>query len=1226
MSRDEAALHESDRHARRQAQAVFDRPFVLEAGAGTGKTTTLVARIVVWAMGEGWQRSEAACRAELRHRSAAPPDDAVAGRVLERVVAITFTEAAAAEMAERVGRALSCLEQGVAAEGIEEDLLPADPAVRQRRARALLDAVDRLVVRTIHAFCRRLLAAHPLEAGLHPRFEVDADGERRARVVREVVEAHLQRTLAAPEALGAPDLIALATEEMGASEIESALLALLDAGAVARDLEEDPLDPARTHVLARGLEQALDALAELEGGALQRAKRTPVARETSEAIARLRTRLRALPLAAAGGLAALLDAVRELLPDGSIARLEKWARGELGAEEQALLGTRCEALAPAAAELARALRAISDLDPARLERARRVLHPLLAAAEERLRAGGVVGFAALLRATHDLLCQRGDVVGLVRRGIDQLLVDEFQDTDALQCRIVAKLALEGEGPRPGLFLVGDPKQSIYGWRSADLAAYDDFLEQVGAAGGARERLSVSRRSVPAILDEVNRLVEPVMREERGVQPPFAPLVPHPDRVKSAAEAPLAPRVEHWLTWEREGEGTALAQPRAARAVALEAAALARDLVETHARGVPWGEIAVLFRAFSAVPEYLRALEAQGVPYVVQRDRSYAQRREVIEACVLVRAVLDPNDAVALVAWLRSVCVGVPDAAWIPLWARGFPLRVARLRAPHASALSELRALVTEAAAALPADVPGLERVQGWEAALLDALDALAWLRDSFEKEPSDVFVERLRTTLVLEATEGARFLGRFRVANLERFFRELAGWLAEPEADVPGVLRRLRALSEPSRGAEDGPAQDAGEDAVRVLTIHQAKGLDFGHVYLMQLHHEASERSGEEPRCVWHAGRLEYRLLGAPSLGWGAAQGARAVVASAELVRTLYVATTRAKERLVLAGRRPAAPARARSARSHAELIARGRPPETLRACAEAAAAAGEATFELDAARCTVLGLAPPAAPSQHGSMSTSPSWPDLVAVAADAERLRALGQQAAARAARPLRGPASEESHFLLHEVVAAREYGDTIERMTNLPSALDVAPRAERTLATAVGTALHHWLETVALEGDLEAALAASEEPVRRTIASLVPPDAVAEACERARSLLTGLVRGPLAPRLRAVAPGVVARELPVLLPPSEEAGPAGFVAGAIDLVYRDPEDGSFVVADWKTDFVSGEENLVERVRAYAPQGEIYTRAVREALDLASRPRFELWFLHAGRVVVVPGARGAV
>ena len=113
-------------------------------------------------------------------------------------------------------------------------------------------------------------------------------------------------------------------------------------------------------------------------------------------------------------------------------------------------------------------------------------------------------FNDLLRGAATLVRSHPEVARRWRRGVRQLLVDEFQDTDHLQCELVAALALGGPADeRPGLFLVGDPKQSIYGWRNADLAAYHRFVEQVIAeAGGVRGELAVSFRSAPAVLDAV----------------------------------------------------------------------------------------------------------------------------------------------------------------------------------------------------------------------------------------------------------------------------------------------------------------------------------------------------------------------------------------------------------------------------------------------------------------------------------------------------------------------------------------------------------------------------------------------------------------------------------------------------------------------------------------------------------------------------------------------------
>ncbi len=165
----EPLLRQRDREARHAAQTRFEAPLVLQAGAGTGKTTTLIARLLSWTLGEGWER--AVRRLAERAVPGRPEEEApdrVAADVLGRVVAITFTEAAAAEMAGRAARELAALAAGGEAAGwLDAALLP-PAAERSRRARALLGTLDHLAVRTIHAFCRSLLADHPLEAGVHP--------------------------------------------------------------------------------------------------------------------------------------------------------------------------------------------------------------------------------------------------------------------------------------------------------------------------------------------------------------------------------------------------------------------------------------------------------------------------------------------------------------------------------------------------------------------------------------------------------------------------------------------------------------------------------------------------------------------------------------------------------------------------------------------------------------------------------------------------------------------------------------------------------------------------------------------------------------------------------------------------------------------------------------------------------------------------------------------------
>jgi ATP-dependent exoDNAse (exonuclease V) beta subunit len=129
--------------------------------------------------------------------------------------------------------------------------------------------------------------------------------------------------------------------------------------------------------------------------------------------------------------------------------------------------------------------------------------------------------------------------------------------------------------------------------------------------------------------------------------------------------------------------------------------------------------------------------------------------------------------------------------------------------------------------------------------------------------------------------------------------------------------------------------------------------------------------------------------------------------------------------------------------------------------------------------------------------------------------------------------------------------------------------------------------------------------------------PPERFEEALTRARALLDRIGEGALFAKLRGLAPQIVARELPVLVPPTGDTGPAAYLSGMIDLVYRDPDSGQLVVADYKTDRVDDDAVLKQRTAAYALQGAVYQRAVQEAFGLPYTPRFELWYLAADRIV---------
>jgi len=1213
-----------DADARRLAQTEFARPLLLEAGAGTGKTTVLVARIVAWVMRPGWERVERALREEARSRGSdrEPARDRIAGEVLRRVVAITFTEAAAAEMASRVAEALVAIRRGELPRGVVPDVLPADPEESTARAEALVASLDQLVVRTIHAYCRRLLVAHSLEAGLHPQFQVDADEELVGEIAREVVEARLA------EAYGEPldqDYLALSGRSLGPSDLEEALAFLLQQAVPPEALSEDPISPKSVGAFRDLLERTLVEFRRIEGGRFVSLKRSKRGLATSQAVARTVDALGTRCADAREDLEALLAAIETHWPKENLKKLAEWAKGDFGKEEREALGEYADFLSAPAAQLRRMLGHAADLDLDLLELGRRILQPLLAEASRVMRSRGVESYAALLRDTRELLARSPHTARRIRREIDQLLVDEFQDTDRIQCEILRTLAFEGgDSERPGLFLVGDPKQSIYGWRSADLRAYHEFSEELHSRGGRCERLSVNFRSAPVILEEVRRVVGPVMQAEEGIQPPFEDLIACEEKrdAQGFQGDGFAP-VEHWVCWDWDrDEGAPLTGPRARDVAGLEARALARELATLHREhGVPWREIGLLFRSTGDLEVYLGALREESVPYVVERDRSYHKRREIIEASALVRCILDPHDHLALLTVLRCVLVGVPDAALIPLWQRGFPAGMAEL--DDAGGRAAARAAALEVAAALPAEIPGLERIDGWEQNLLAVIESLALLRSSFEREPADRFVERLRTLLLFEATESARYLGVHRLANLERFFRGVVCALDESGGDVSALLARMRAAVSEAREQEEGRPKDAAEAAVQVMTIHKAKGLDFAHVYLMQTHKGSRREGARTPEPVERDGVWEYQIFGAPTPGFGAVAREAAAVDAAEQVRTLYVAMTRAKSRVVLAGKHPASPPAPASAKTHADLVCHRSParPDLESLMTELGARGDVAHHDGEGARWVFPVLrSEDRAASELAPAEGAAAEPSVEEIRAWSEQLRERRREALLRAARPFHGVASDEDHAIDPEQALLCGYGGEGEDGSP-PPRREASLGPERRIALAVGSAVHCALESFDPAAEPGAGIERCRHQIEGALSLLLGPDDRPQARARADELLSRFANGPLLERLREIGSGIVARELPVLLPAGGGGkSPVGFVSGAIDLLYRDPESGAMVVADYKTDRIESPGEIRERALRYAGQGGIYLQGIREALDLEGDFRFELWFLHAGLIELVP------
>jgi ATP-dependent exoDNAse (exonuclease V) beta subunit len=355
-----------DARSRQLAQTEFARPVAIEAGAGTGKTAILVARVLAWCLGPGWERVLA--------RDPAADPLRVAERVLRGVVAITFTEAAAAEMDERIEQALAALERGERPVGFAMSAPP-------DRVAALRGALDQLVVETIHAYCRRVLAAHPIEAGLHPLFEVDADGAFAAEAVREAVSAQL----GAAYGRGDEAVLELARHGIGPFELEAELLAQRGAGVEAAEIARDPLAPERIEALRARLAAAHEALEVAAADRLPSVSKGKAASAVAAALRSARPLLGApartreeLTRLALGVVAAWQGTAGNALP--------KWAKGTFSQAEQDVFAERRAEISAAAARLDPLLAHLDKLDSEVLALLAPTLASLAADAEERLAA------------------------------------------------------------------------------------------------------------------------------------------------------------------------------------------------------------------------------------------------------------------------------------------------------------------------------------------------------------------------------------------------------------------------------------------------------------------------------------------------------------------------------------------------------------------------------------------------------------------------------------------------------------------------------------------------------------------------------------------------------------------------------------------------------------------------------------------------------------------------
>jgi len=1115
------------------------RSIALTSGAGCGKTLVLARRFTTLLL------------------------DSEDGDALQRLVALTFTDKAAAEMLRRVRRVLT---EALAAED--------EPARRERLAEWVTE-LPAARISTIHSFCGSLLRRYAVEADVDPGFAVCADELVAGQMLSEAVE---QAVLAAVEE-GGGDVLELLVR----AELYRVIADVEDL--VARRVEwraEDYGDPAATMARWRRRQRELrgSVVAGLRADDRLHAELAELAgvecADPADKLAAYRDEQLAIVdriLNGPGELAAAdLDGFQP--SPGNVGSARAWG----GAEARTAFRRRLKEFVGRFAGLGAWFAEPAEAD----EQAARDLAALTALAgrandlyARSKRAEGMLDFDDLIDLSARLLRDRPDVRRAVRTQVAQFLIDECQDTDAGQLRMVWDM-LSDDGEAGKLFVVGDVKQSIYRFRGARAEVFESLCRSFG---DDRVSLTESFRTHRAGAAFVNHLFEPLMA---GYEP----------IVSARDECPAGPAVEILLAAVEDGATVADAVTAQARLTASRIAEMIdgeRRVWDGQARRwreVRPGDVAILFARMTQSLEYERALQDWSVPYHVVAGTGFFRQQEVYDVLNALRAIDNPHDDLALVGTLRGAMFGVDDNALGHLAEAAGPPYFPRLADP--GVLARL--------------APAARERLAFAAGLLARLNA-----DKDALGPAGL-IESLLAATGYEQVLLSQFNGRQKLGNLRRMLDAARGASALSLADF---VRRYGEFVLAESRHEQAAVAGEEQDVVRLMTIHKAKGLEFPVVFVPDLNAGARgpARGSLLFRDDWGVTFLPPQSADDESEGpviHGLALECERADTEAEDVRKLYVAVTRHRDHLVLVG------ADHRTAnggfRSSSSYLAQldGVLGLSDRLSDEPALIPygpdGEG-FQATLARLD------PAGPARR--MKAPPVGREALAEAASAaDVVEALSAASAQEAPElPLLAPLPD------HGVgtVAATALGDFRHcpmlyrwryelRVPDRPREGGAAGGASALDAATLGTALHRCMELA----DLSAAdLPAQATPLlARVFAEM---DIEADPAPLAAELAGMLDRFRQSPLLAAIRGGRRAvRELSFLL----DAGGLK-VAGQIDLLFADA-GGAWHVVDYKSDRV-GPGEVPAHAERYGLQMALYMAAAARHLG-GPAPDATLYFLRPG------------
>ena len=1134
-----------DSLTRKAAISEQDTNIVVVAGAGTGKTTLLVNRILHMLLG---------------HKRFQDVDSPIL-----RIAAMTFTEKAASDikikLMDELEKIVAVINENIFGEekskvenflGYIRDIYKIKTSEIERRAKKSLEDMDKALIGTIHSFAAYILRLYPIESGVAPGFIVD-DGD----VFDELFDKEWTKWLDKELNLTAPNA--------NAWKIILSRLDLQSLKELTRTLSGFHI-PSDSFASINNIKSSVQSFIE---PLLDKISETASLCNNSNnnLLKQLLELSNTLNAVKKQGISCLHNLEYDLEKNPSSAETG-WVKGFETAKR---LVKDCYTL----------LKKLKTVDEEFIKKILNLIIPFTESFRQIYLSKGYVSFDGLLTLTRDLLKNKEFLYirEKLKKEFKAILVDEFQDTDPIQYEIVLFLSeVSGKYSQDAhnitlekgkLFIVGDPKQSIYAFRRADIEAYEYVVERILGSNEAF-KLQENFRSHSGIVDVINNLFDGrIIAEQPGLQPQYIPIFTSRHKNISFQKVEIVFVCDKDSTELKADEAREAEAEWIARWIKknVDNETIFDKLTEKGTRKLKYRDVAILLRAFTQVRPYVEALKRYGIPYIIEGEKYFYTTLEILDFINLLRIIENPYDTIALVGILRSPFVGLTDR------------QIYELKLNN---LLDYRKSVP--------DKINFKNTVEFFYDLLKRINARAGLIPV-----SQLITEIMDNTFIPEIT-AVSWQGEQKLANLWKLYQMACDMEQTESISLKTFLDRIKARIKEAKEEGESPLSDETLDVVKLLTIHKSKGLEFPVVILANMHGEVNSKKPLDAVLFDWATSTTGIVIGNKDKQ---VRNLQSIMIEKKLKerlreeekRVLYVAMTRAMERLIITGafKNDNESFMGMITQSIADVSGISINDENVKKIVMENSEISIEHFRFD-------GTHRPERPKKDIECDTD--WSSIKEIW---EKRQNAFTEAIQKPVFISPSSISREDIILQDIPTLFKDNKISSEKLINH--------------AMLVGSVCHQVLEewnfnegSEALQGYVGSAVKWTNLKLQNISQDTLQTQEIEFIKKDALSILSAFFVSEAYKELQHAQ--ILSRETPFLLQWNGQV-----VRGTIDIIYK--TDNRIIIADYKTDTVKTHEISVKAAK-YKYQKEIYTEAVKRCLKIEN-PEFRLIFLRAGKSVCI-------